>query len=73
MSGISSELLAKQMGGGPICDNCYTSLFIHRDTAAGQLCDLNLAFRDLWRSLGKGIIGERRYEKTQRMTKGTEL
>ena len=73
MNNVSSEVLAKQMGGGPICDNCYTFLAIHRDTLAGELCDLNLAFRDLWRLLGKGILGERRYEKTQRMTKGTEL
>ena len=73
MSGISSELLAKQMCGGPICDNCHTFLFIHGDTLNGQLCDLNLAMRDVGHSLGKSILGERRYEKTQRMTKGTEL
>ena len=73
MSNVNSEVLAKQMGGGPICDNCHTFLVIHRDTLAGELCDLNLAFRDLWRSLGKGILGERRYEKVQRMTKGTDL
>ena len=68
---VSSELLAKQMGCGPICDNCHMFLGVHGDTTTGQLCDLNLAFRDLWRSLGKGILGERRYEKTQRMTEGT--
>ena len=71
MNTISSEVLAKQMGGGPICDNCHTLLEAHGNTLKGEICDLDLAFSDLWRSLGKEILGERRYEKMQRIMKGT--
>ena len=72
MSNVSSEVLAKQMGGGPICDNCHTHLVIHGETLAGELCDLDMALRDAGRALGKSLLGERRYERVQRMTKGTQ-
>lgn len=44
----------------PVCDRCETLLYIHGDTMAGQICDINLAMSDLWRSLLIGVMGERR-------------
>jgi hypothetical protein len=35
----------------PVCDRCGLELYMHGDTLAGQACDLNAAFDDLWRSL----------------------
>ena len=43
-----------------VCDRCDTPLVIHGATLAGSVCDLNLAFSDLWRALLIAVIGERR-------------
>ena len=63
---MSSELLAKELGYGPICDNCCMSLGYHGDTMTGQGCDLQLAINDMWRQIGIAVIGERRYWEYKR-------
>lgn len=35
----------------PECDRCGLELWMHGDTLAGQACDLNAAFDDLWRAI----------------------
>lgn len=58
---MSSELLAKEIGYGPICDRCHMSLGYHGDTVTGQMCDLALALSDMMRALNIAVFGERRY------------
>lgn len=35
----------------PTCDRCGVELYLHGQTMAGQVCDLNAAFDEFWRSL----------------------
>tara|TARA_R110002051_G_scaffold1853_2_gene10165 strand:- start:3615 stop:3887 length:273 start_codon:yes stop_codon:yes gene_type:complete len=65
---MSSELLAKQQGYGPICDHCHMLLEYHGDTVTGQMCDLQLAMSDLWRVISIGMFGERRYWARRRFS-----
>jgi hypothetical protein len=45
---------------GPQCDRCKTPLGLHGSSLSGQLCDLQLALSDCWRTLLIGILGHRR-------------
>lgn len=63
---MSTELLAKETGCGPICDNCQTALGFHGDTFAGAGCDMDLALKALWRALNIAVFGEDRYWDAKR-------